>query len=286
MSRQKEEILCEFEKPKLTGKAGQGHKRIQRKFLIRPFVRIYIVSSIGWILAILFLRYYLPELFENDFEWLRAALMGLGAVFLFSLIGLLSPWLNSLDKSKYVITDKVVKYESSGSVGSIRWKDVDGYKIEEEESPDDEALTVLLYRKNKRVRPFRIVVPQAYIEKVMGLIEQKAEPLREEPPDLELQALGQRRDLKSMILFSLVMGVLAGVLLDFEHIRFLRDATPLGMSLFLVVGPGTLWILVRRPRKIFDLFYVPAAVISNIAGNMPMLLIVGIKHLKDIIDKA
>ncbi|MHC4864335.1 MAG: hypothetical protein ACYTEX_09640 [Planctomycetota bacterium] len=286
MSRQKEEILCEFVRPKLTGKAAEEYKRVRWKTLIWPLLRISIIGSIGWVLAIFLLYYYLPELFDSESKWLKIALMGPGVIVLLYLMCLLQVWLGSLGESKYVITDKVIKYESSGAIKSIKWKDIHGYRIEQKEGSNDDALTVLLYRKNKRVRPFVIVVPQAYADKVTGLIEQRVEPLGEEPPDLRSEAVQKGNDLKSMLSFSLVMGVLAGVLLQIENLRFLSRAGLLGGLLIFVLGPGTLWVLVRRPSKIFDGFYVSSAVFSNLIGNLIMLFILIIKHLRDIFDKT
>jgi len=286
MSKGKDETLCEFEKAKLTGKAAEEYKRIQRELIIRPLVRVCVIGSIGWVLVILFLYYYLPELFETKSQWLKIALAGPVYILSMSLILLLSSWLGSLGKSRYVITDKVIKYVNHASTKIIRWKDIDCYKIEDKESLDDATVMVLLYRKNKRVRPFVIVVPEAYVEKVMGLIEERVEPLREVLPDLRSESIRKAKDIKSIFFFSLMFGVLAGILFEIEHFHFLINARWLAMLLFFAVGPGTLWVLLHRTRKIFDGTYFSLALICNMTGNGIMLLILTIKHIRDMLDKA
>jgi hypothetical protein len=80
MTRKKEETLCEFEKPKLTGQAKQESRRIIWERGIRPMLRICTIGSIGWVLAMLFLYYYLPELFESEAHWFKMALIGPGII--------------------------------------------------------------------------------------------------------------------------------------------------------------------------------------------------------------
>lgn len=286
MSKRKEETLCKFEKAKLTGKAAQEYKRIRRELIIWPLLRTSVISSIGWGLVILSLYYYLPELYENESQWLRIALIGPGFILLMFLFYLLSLCFDSLGKSRYVITDKVIKYMSNTNAKIIRWKDIDGYKIEDKRSLDDEKLTVLLYRNNKRVNPFIIVVPQAYIEKVMGLIEERIEPLREVLPDLKSESIRKSKDFKSMLFFSLIFGVLAGILFKIEHFRLIINVRGLAMLLLFTVGPGTLWILLRRIRKISDGSYWSLALVGNMIGNFIMLFILAIRHFRDIFDKA
>ncbi|MCK4788252.1 MAG: hypothetical protein KAV87_31210 [Desulfobacteraceae bacterium] len=286
MSKRKEETLCEFEKAKLTGKAAEEHKRIRRELIIRPLLRTGVICSIGWVLVILFLYYYLPELFETESQWLKMALAGPGFILLMFLLGLLNLWFGSPGKSRYVITDKVIKYVSYANIKIIRWKDIDSYKIEDRESLDDDTETVLLYRKNKRVRPFIIVVPEAYVEKVMGLVEERVEPLREVLPDLRSESIRKAKDIKSIFFFSLIFGVLAGILFEIEQFHFLINVSWLAMLLSLAVGPGTLWVLLRRTRKIFDGAYFSSAVMCNMMGNGIMLFILTIKHIRDMLDKA
>jgi len=286
MSKQKEETLCEFEKPKLTGKAAQEYKRLRRELMIRPLLRICVICSIGWVLVILLLYYYLPELFETESKWLRIALTGPVFILLMSLIGLLNSWFGSLVKSKYVITDKVIKYVSDSGTKIIRWKDIDCYKIEDKENLDDDTVMVLLYRKNKRVRPFIIVVPEPYVEKVMGLIKQRVEPLRDVLPDLRSESIRKGKDIKSAFFFSVVFGVMAGILFEIEHFHFLSNAKWLAILLFFTVGPGTLWVLIHRTRKIFDGDYFFVALMGNFIGNGIMLFMLMIKHIRDMFDKA
>jgi H+/Cl- antiporter ClcA len=286
MSKKKEETLCKFEKAKLTDKAAQEYKRIQRESIIRPLLRTCVISSIGWGLVILFLYYYLPELFENESQWLKIAMAGPGSILLIFLFCLLHLRLDSFSKSRYVITDKVIKYISSINAKIIRWKDIDGYKIEDKRSLDDDTLTVLLYRNNKRVNPFIIVVPQAYVEKVMGLIEERVGPLREVLPDLKSESIRKEKDFKSMLFFSLIFGVLAGILFKIEHFRLLFNVRGLAKLLFFTVGPGTLWILLCRTRKISDGSYWFLALTGNMIGNLIMLFILAIRHFRDMIDKA
>lgn len=287
MSKRKEETLCEFEKAKLTGKAAQEYKRLRRELMIRPLLRICVICSIGWVLVILSLYYYLPELFETKSQWLKIVLAGPVISLLMCLFLLLHSWFGSLGKSKYVITDKVIKCVSDAGTKIIRWKDIDCYKIEDKENlDDDDTVMVLLYRKNKRVRPFIIVVPEPYLEKVMGLIEQRVEPLREVLPDLRSESIRKGKDIKSAFFFSLVFGVLAGILFEIEHFHFLSNAKWLAILLFFTVGPGTLWVLLHRARKIFDGDYFFVAVIGNFIGNGIMLFILTIKHIRDVLDKA
>lgn len=282
MSKRKEETLCEFEKAKLTGKAAEEYKRSQRESIIRPLLRTCVICSIGWCLVILFLYHYLPELFETESQWLKTALSGPGFILLLFLFCLLHLWFDSFGKSRYVITDKIIKYVSITNVKIIRWKDIDGYKIEEKQSLDDDTLTVLLYRNNKRVRPFIIVVPEAYLEKVMGLIEERIEPLREVLPDLRSESIRKGKDFKSILFFSLIFGVLAGILFELENFRWLFKARWLAMLLVFTVGPGTLWILLYRTRKISDGGYWGLALMGNMTGNVIMLFILAIKYFRDI----
>ncbi len=283
MSKRKEETLCEFEEAKLTGKAAEEYKRTQRESIIRPLLRTCVIGSIGWGLVILFLYYYLPELFETESQWLKTALIGPGFILLLFLICLSGSWLDSFGKSRYVITDKIIKYVSNTNTKIVRWKDIDGYKIEDKESLDDDTLTVLLYRNNKRVRPFIIVVPEAYVEKVMGLIKERVEPLREVLPDLRSESIRKAKDFKSILFFSLIFGVLAGILFEIEHFRLLFNVKGLAKWLFFIVGPGTLWILLLRIRKIFDAAYWGLALIGNMTGNVIMLFILMIKYLRNIL---
>jgi hypothetical protein len=286
MSKRKEETLCEFEKAKLTGKAAEESKRIRRELIIRPLLRICVIGSIGWVLVILFLYYYIPELFETESQWLKTGLTGPGFILLISLLGLLNAWIDSLCKSRYVITDKVIKYVGNTNPKTIRWKDIDCYKIEDRRSLDDDKVTVLLYRKNKRVRPFIIVVPEAYVEKVIGLIEERVEPLREVLPDLRSESISKEKDVKSAIFFSLTVGVLAGILFEIEHLYFISNTKWLAFLLFFGVGPGTLWILLHRIRKISDGSYLFLAFIGNTIGNGIMFFIMMIKHIREMLDKA
>jgi len=285
MSKSKEETLCLFEKPKLTGKAAEECKRIQRESIIRPLLRTCVIGSIGWGLVILFLYYYLPELFETESQWLKTALVGPGFILLLFLFCWLQLRLDSFCKSRYVVTDKVIKYESSNTK-TIRWKDIDGYKIEDKESLDDDTLTVLLYRNNKRVRPFIIVVPEAYVEKVMGLIKERVEPLREVLPDLKLESIRKGKDFKSIFFFSLIFSVLAGILLEIEYFRLLFNLKGLAKLLFFIVGPGTFWILLLRTRKITDGAYWCLAFMCNTIGNIIIFFILMIKYLRDILNTA
>ena len=287
MSKRKEETLCKFEKAKLTGKAAEEYKLIQRELIIRPLLRTCVIGSIGWCLVILFLYYYLPELFETESQWLKTALAGPGFILLLFLFCLLHLRFDSFGKSRYVITDKVIKYISSTNAKIIRWKDIDCYKIEDKRSLDDKKLTVLLYRNNKRVNPFIIVIPQAYIEKVIGLIEERVEPLREVLPDLKSESIRKGKDFKSMLFFSLIFGVLAGILFEIEHFRLIFNVRGLAKWLFFAVGPGTLWILIHRIRKISDGAYPWClALIGNMIGNVIMLFILAIKYFRDMLDKA
>lgn len=286
MSKRQAETLYEFEKPKFTGKAAEEYKRIRRELLIRPLLRISVIGSIGWVLVILFLYYYLPELFETESQWLRIALVGPVFIFLMFLILLLNSWFGSLGKSKYVITDQFVKHTGQASTKIIKWKDIDCYKIEDKENLDDGTVMVLLYRKNKRVKPFIIVVPEAHLEKVLGLIEQRVEPLSEALPDLRSESIRKGREIQSIFFFSLVFGVLAGILFQIEQFRFLINARWLAMLLFFCVGPGTLWVLLHRTRKIFDGAYFSLAIMGNMVGNGIMLFILTIKHIRDILDKT
>ncbi|MHC4545187.1 MAG: hypothetical protein ACYTDW_14585 [Planctomycetota bacterium] len=283
MSKRKEETLCEFEEAKLTGKAAEEYKRVQRESIIWPFLRTCVIGSIGWCLVILFLYYYLPELFETKSQWLKTALTGPGFILLMFLFCSLGSWLDSLGTSRYVITDKVIKYISNINAKIIKWKDVDGYKIEDKESLDDDTLTVLLYRNNKRVRPFIIVVPEAYVEKVMGLIKERVEPLREVLPDLRSESIRKRKDYKSILFFSLTVSVLAGILFDIEHFRWLFNVRGLSKLLLFAVGPGTLWILLHGTRKISDGAYWCLAFMCNMIGNVIMLFILTIKYARDIL---
>jgi hypothetical protein len=283
MSKRKEETLCEFEKAKLTGKAAEEYKRIKRESIIRPILRACVIGSIGWCLVILFLYYYLPELFETESQWLKTALTGPGFILFMFLFCLLGTWLDSFGKSRYVITDKVIKYVSSSNAKIIRWKDIDGYKIEDKRSLDDDTLTVLLYRNNKRVRPFIIVVPEAYVEKVMGLIKERIEPLREVLPDLKSESIRKGKDFKSIFFFSLTVSVLAGILFELEHFRWLFNVRGLSKLLLFVVGPGTLWILLHGTRKISDRAYWGLAFMCNVIGNVIMMCILAIKHFRDIL---
>ena len=286
MSNKKEETLCEFEKAKLTGKAAQEYKRIQRELMIRPLLRICVIASIGWCLVILFLYYYLPELFETESQWLKIAIVGPVFILLMILLCLLSSWLDSFGKSRYVITDKVIKYASNTSTEIIRWKDIDSYKIEDKESLDDDTLTVLLYRNNKRVRPFIIVIPDAYFENVMGLIKQRVEPLREVLPDLRSESMSKAKDVESIFFFSLTVGVLSGILFEIEHFRWLFKSKWIAFLLVFTLGPGTLWILLFRTRKISDGSYCCLASLCNIIGNLIMFLIIMIKYIRDMLDQA
>ena len=286
MSKKKKEILCEFEKPKLTGKAAEEYKRIRRESIIRPLLRICVIGSIGWVLVILFLYYYLPELFENESQWLRIAIVGPAYILLMILLFLLNSWLDSFGKSRYVITDKVIKYVSSSNAKTIRWKDIDAYKIEDKESLDDDTSTLLLYRNNKRVRPFTIVVPEAYVEKVMGLIKERVEPLREVLPDLRSESIRKGKDFKSIFFFSLIFSVLAGILLEIEYFRLLFNLKGLAKLLFFIVGPGTFWILLLRTRKITNWAYWCLAFMCNTMGNIIMFFILSIKYLRDILNTA
>ncbi|MHC4693612.1 MAG: hypothetical protein ACYS67_12795, partial [Planctomycetota bacterium] len=272
MSKRKEETLYVFEKPNLTGKAAEEYKRIQRESIIRPLLRICVIGSIGWVGIILFLYYYLPELFETESQWLRITIIGPVFILLMILICLLSSWLDSFGKSRYVITDKVIKYISNTNTKIIRWTDIDCYKIEDKESLDDDTSTVLLYRNNKRVNPFIIVVPQAYLEKVMGLIKERVEPLREVLPDLRSESISKAKDVKSIFFFSLTVGVLAGILFEIENFRLLFKSKWIAFLLFFILGPGTLWILLHRIRKISDGYYRCLALACNMIGN-------GIMHL-------
>ncbi|MDH4238498.1 MAG: hypothetical protein OEW48_02940 [Phycisphaerae bacterium] len=283
MSKRKEETLCEFEEAKLTGKAAEEYKRTQRKSIIRPLLRTCFIGSIGWCLVILFLYYYLPELFETESQWLKTALLGPGFILFMFLFCLLGSWLDSFGKPRYVITDKIIKYVSNTNAKIIKWKDIDGYKIEDKRSLDDDTLTVLLYRNNKRVRPFIIVVPKAYLEKVMGLIEERIEPLREVLPDLKSESIRKEKDFKSIFFFSLTVSVLAGILFELENFRWLFKARWLAMLLVFTVGPGTLWILLYRTRKISDRAYWGLAFMCNMIGNMIMLFILAIKHFRDML---
>lgn len=286
MSKKKKEILCEFEKPKLTGKAAEEYKRIRRELIIRPLLRTSVIGSIGWVLVILFLYYYLPELFKTESQWLRIAIVGPAYILLMILLFLLSSWLDSFGKSRYVITDKVIKYGSSSNAKTIRWKDIDGYKIEDKKSLDDDNLTILLYRNNKRVRPFIIVVPEAHVENVMGLIKGRVEPLREVLPDLRSESINKSKDVKSIFFFSLTVGVLAGILFEIEHFRLLFKSKWLAFLLFFILGPGTLWILLHRIRKISDGYYRCLAFACNMVGNGIMFLIMMIKYIRDMLDAA
>ena len=281
MRKRKEEKLCEFEKTKLTGKTEEEYKRIKRESIIRPILRACVIGSIGWCLVILFLYYYLPELFETESQWLKVALTGPGFILLMFLFCLLGSWLDSFGKSRYVITDKVIKYVSSSNVKIIKWKDIDGYKIADKESLDDDTLTVLLYRNNKRVRPFIIVVPDAYVEKVMGLIKERVEPLREVLPDLRSESIRKEKDIKSMFFFSLTVSVLAGILFEIEHFRWFLKVRGLAKLLLFAVGPGTLWILLHGTRKISDGGYWCLAFMCNTIGNVIMLCILALKHFRD-----
>jgi len=279
----KEKTLCEFEEPKLTGKAAEEYKRIRRESIIRPLLRICVIGSIGWVLVILFLYYYLPVLFETESQWLKTALVGPGFILLILLSLLLGSWLDTFGKSRYVITDKVIKHESSNTK-TIRWKDIDGYKIEDKQSLDDDNLTILLYRNNKRVRPFIIVVPEAHVEKVMGLIKERVEPLREVLPDLKLESIRKGKDFKSIFFFSLIFSVLAGILLEIEYFRLLFNLKGLAKLLFFIVGPGTFWILLLRTRKINDWAYWCLAFMCNTMGNIIMFFILAIKYLRDMLN--
>ncbi|MHC4086754.1 MAG: hypothetical protein ACYSWZ_18890 [Planctomycetota bacterium] len=281
MSKRKEKTLCEFEEAKLTGKAAEEYKRTQRESIIRPLLRTCVICSIGWCLVILFLYYYLPELFETESQWLKTALLGPGFILFMFLICLSGSWLDSFGKSRYVITDKVIKYVSNTNAKIIRWKDIDGYKIEDKESLDDDTLTVLLYRNNKRVRPFIIVVPEAYVEKVVGLIKERVEPLREVLGDLRSESIRKIKDYKSILFFSLIFGVLAGILFDIEHFRFFFNVRGLSKLLLFAVGPGTLWILLHGTRKISDGGYWCLAFMCNMIGNVIMMFILAIKHFRD-----
>lgn len=286
MSKRKEETLCVFEKPKLIGKAAEEYKRIQRESIIWPLLRTSVISSIGWCLVILFLCYYIPELFETESQWLRTALVGPGFILLLLLFCWLHLRLDSLSKSRYVITDKVIKHICSTNTKIIKWKDIDCYKIEDKESLDVDTSTVLLYRNNKRVMPFIIVVPGAYVEKVMGLIKERVEPLREVLPDLRSESISKAKDVKSIFFFSLTVGVLAGILFEIEHFRLLFKSKWLAFLLFFILGPGTLWILLHRIRKISDGYYRCLAFSCNMIGNGIMFLIMMIKYIRDMLDMA
>jgi len=284
MSKRKEETLCEFEKAKLTGKAAEEYKRIRREFMIWPLLRICVIGSIGWCLVILFLYYYLPELFETKSQWLRITIIGPVFIFVMVLLCLLSSWIDSFGKSRYVVTDKVIKYVSNTNTKIIRWKDIDCYKIEDKESLDDNTSTVLLYRNNKRVNPFIIVVPKVYFEKVMGLIKERLEPLREVLPDLRSESISKAKDVKYIFFFSLTVGVLAGILFEIEHFRLLFKSKWLAFLLFFILGPGTLWMLLFRIRKISDGYYRCLALACNMIGNGIMHLIMMIKYIRDMLD--
>jgi hypothetical protein len=286
MGKKKEQTLCEFEKPKLTGHAQQERKRIHRETVVRPLLRICTIGSIGWVLVMLFLYYYLPELFESEAQWFKMALIGPGIIWLLFLTCLLRLWLGSLSTSKYVMTDRAIRYTSGEHSRVIRWKDVDGYIVEEAQKPDEDTQTVLLYRKNRRVRPFVLLVPAANIERVMGIIGERVEPLDEELPDFRAEAIRTEKDLKSMFAFSLVVGLLGALLLQPQHFRFLRHVRGLTFLLFFVVGPGTLWLLLHRPRKIRDAAYLALAFFCNMVGNGIMFFILMIKYLRDVLDKA
>lgn len=286
MSKRKDETLCVFEKPKLTGKAAEEYKRIHKESIIWQLLRICVIGSIGWCLVILFLYYYLPELFETESQWLRKALVGPGFILLLFLFCWLHLRLDSLGKSKYVITDKVIRYISITNAKIVRWKDIDCYKVEDKISLDDDTSTVLLYRNNKRIRPFIIVVPQAYLEKVMGLIEERIEPLREVLPDLRSESISKAKDIKYIFLFSLMVGVLAGILFEIENFRLLFKSKWIAFSLVFILGPGTLWILLFRIRKISDGYYRCLALACNMIGNGIMLLIMMIKYIRDMLDMA
>lgn len=287
MSRKKEETLYEFEKAKLTGKAAEEYKRIRKDLLIWPFLRGCIIGSICWILVILCLYCYLPEFFETESQWLKTALVGPGFIFLLFFLGLLNSWFGSVGKSRYVITDRVIKYVSNTNTNIIKWKNIDCYKIEDKESLDDDTLTVLLYRNNKRLRPFIIVIPKTHVEQVIGLIEERVDPLREVLPDLSSESTRKEKDIKSIFYFSLTISVLAGILFEIEHLRFLSNAQKwLAIFLFFTVGPGTLWILLFRIRKIPEGTYCFLAFMFNMIGNGIMLLIMMIKHIREMLDNA
>lgn len=286
MTRKKEETLCEFEKPKLPGRAKQDHKRTIWQQTIHPMLRICTIGSIGWVLVMLFLYYYLPELFESEAQWLKMALIGPGFIWFLLLMCLLQLWLGSVSTSKYVMTDRAIRYTSGEQSRVIRWKDADGYIMEGPRNADEDTQTVLLYRKNKRSRPFVLVVPAGHIEKVMRIIEDRVEPLKEELPDFRAEVITRQKDLKSIFSFSLVVGILGGLLLQPEYFRFLRHVKWLAFLLFFVVGPGTLWLLLRRPRKIRDGAYLTLAFFCNMLGNGIMVLILIIRHLRDVLHTS
>jgi hypothetical protein len=143
-----------------------------------------------------------------------------------------------------------------------------------------------LYRNNKRIRPFIIVVPEAYLEKVMGLIRDRVEPLREVLPDLRSESIRKGKDFKSIFFFSLIFGVLAGILFEIEHFLLIFNVRGLAKWLFFAVGPGTLWILLFRTCKISDGAYWCLAFLCNMIGNGIMLFILAIRHFRDMLDTA
>lgn len=284
VARTKEETLLEFDKPELTAQAKQNGKRIIWEQAILPMIRICTIGSVGWVLAILFLYYYLPELFESDERWLKIALIGPAIIWLLFFMSVVRFWLDKFSKSIYAVTDRGIRYTGGEHNTFIRWKDVDGYTIEDEQNYDDNTQTLLLYRKNKRLRPFVLAVPEPRIEKVMQIIAQRAQPLTEDLPDFRAEAIARGENLKSMFCFSVVAGLLAGLLLQPEHFHFLRHLKWLACVLFFVVGPGTMWLLLRRPRKILDGAHLTLAVLCNITGNGIMVLILIIRYFRHLLD--
>jgi hypothetical protein len=129
-----------------------------------------------------------------------------------------------------------------------------------------------------------LVVPAANVEKVMGIIEERVQPLDEELPDFRAEAIIRQKDLKSICSFSLVVGIIGGLLLQPEHFRFLRHVKWLAFFIFFVVGPGTLWLLLHRPRKIRDGAYLALAFFCNMLGNGIIFFMLMIKYLRDLLD--
>ena len=240
MKRQEEEILVEWEKPRVMRKreAGEVFRSWARRSPIMAGVCILL-----WAVMILYLRWKL-SFTKDEIEWDKILWSGIWCIiagFLATGIFLhLGVWFGSI---RYAILAKGMRIQSGNNFRIYAWEKIEGYFMKE--GKDHAIRTLVLALKNGQQRA--IALPEDIQDQVLVILREKAAEIPEKEEDAIYTKLHQIElaGLVFVCVFSILLGCWLG-----KYVNDKKVVMPIAGICCMIAGPGTIWVLLRYYREI------------------------------------